>query len=385
MMHKFLSIVGTRPHLTKLAPVAAAFREASRERRGDVTHAVVHTGQHYDANLAGDFLEPLRLLPFEHQLEAGGRPPHEQLSYLISALTPLITSEDPAVVLVYGDTTSTAAGAIAARMAGYPVAHVEAGLREFDLSVPEEANKRIVDSISSLFLCPSQRAVDQLRLEGIERGVYLTGDTALDLQSWPTPASAEAWWDAIGLSETPYAVCTFHRACNTDDVTRLKEIVEALGRITLTILAPLHPRTSAALQRFGLTLPPNVRRVEPLGFFELQLALKHATLVLTDSGGVTKEAYQLDRSVVLLDDQTEWVEGVQDGYVKIAGAVAEAILAAAGSFHEARTNSRPYGSGNAGTRVVRACLTFADELEAARTGTRAPYRRWGARLRRDDQ
>ncbi len=374
---RFLSIVGTRPHLTKLAPVSRAFEALAKvEPTWGKVHSVIHTGQHYDAGLADDFLRPLGLPRFDVQLQAGGRAPHEQLAYLISELTPLIKTLAPDLVLVYGDTTSTTAAAIAARMAACAVAHVEAGLREFDLSIPEEVNKRIVDGISSLFLCPSQRAAAQLRAEGVIDGLVVTGDTALDLQHWNPPLEAVQWWARMGFGQSPFALCTFHRAVNTDNPTRLRGIIDALGLLDMPVLLPLHPRTRAALRREGLGLSANVRAIEPVGFFELQIAMARATLVLTDSGGVTKEAYQLSKSIVLLDDQTEWVEGVEDGFVIVAGADPRAILDAVGLFPTERSNSRPYGTGDAGQKVVLACCAFVAGRTTAKELARAPYRRY---------
>lgn len=366
-----VSVVGTRPHLTKLASVARAFAHSSLE------HHVVHSGQHYDAWLHGDFLVPLELPPFAHVLEAGGRSVHTQFAYLIERLPALYGELGADLVLVYGDTTTTAAAALAAAVMGLPVGHVEAGLREFELSVPEEVNKRVVDAISSLFLCPSQRAAEQLRAEGIVEGVVVTGDTALDLMNWPAPPSAAAWAEGLGLHERRFALSTFHRAANTDDRVRLLGIVDGLARLGLEVLAPLHPRTIAALERFRIPLPENVRVIAPTGYFELQAALEHASFVLTDSGGLTKEAYQRRRPVLLLDDQTEWTEAVEEGWVTVCGARASVITAAARGLSTPSVHTRPYGLGDAGPRVVEACEDYINRYGARQPRTRlgAPYRR----------
>lgn len=368
------SVVGTRPHLTKLASVARAFAASPLE------HVIVHSGQHYDAALADDFCVPLGLPPYDRVLAAGRRDAHAQYAYLLAELPEVYRELDPDLVLVYGDTTTTAAAALAAAVVGIPVAHVEAGLREFELSIAEEINKRVVDSVSSLFLCPGEGAAEQLRREGIRTGIVVTGDTALDLLGWPAPEVAEEWGRNLALADRHYALCTVHRAANTDEPERLRAIFTGLSRLAelgLEVIAPLHPRTRKAINRFGIALPANVTVLNPVGFFELQEALRLARCVVTDSGGLTKEAYHQRRRVILVDDQTEWSEAVREGWVRVVGADAEAIAAAVADSRLPERHSRPYGEGDAGERVVRACLDYLDHHGSRRTRTRlgAPYRR----------
>ena len=367
---RIVSVVGTRPHLTKLASIAEAFSTID-----NATHLIVHTGQHYDPELNADLCRELAIPPFELTLEAGGRPIEAQWAYLMTHLPDALRALAPDLVLVYGDTTSTAAACLAASLCKFPVGHVEAGLREFDLAIPEEVNKRLTDALSSLYLCPGGTAAAQLQREGIVDGIVITGDTALDLASRELPLASRTWFAALGLDRGKFALCTIHRECNTVVEGRLRQLCTALNAHDTAVVMPLHPRTRAAIQRSGLVLAPHVRVLEPVPYFHVQALLREASLVLTDSGGLTKEGYQLGKPVILLDDQTEWVEAVAEGYVKIAGADAERIRRAAIEPFELRPQSYPYGRGGAGAAVVAACLAFLREFSQTNPRPRAPYRR----------
>lgn len=362
--------MGTRPHLIKLASIAKAFSNS------DAEHSIIHTGQHYDDQLFTDFLIPLQLPKFSYIFEAGNKAPEDQFAYIISKVTKTLKEINPELVLVYGDTTSTSAGAIAASLCKVPIAHVEAGLREFTFTVPEECNKRITDSITSLFFCPSQVAVEQLLHEGISSEcIRLTGDTGLDLLKWIPPKQVQTWVLDLKLQSKNYALCTFHREANTDDSNRLFSILDGLGQLEIEVLFPMHPRTSKAISLNGFTVPPNVSVLKPVGFFQLQEMVKHAKIVLTDSGGLTKEAYQHKKVVYLLDDQTEWVEAVAEGWVHVVGANTDAIARSIDSIQAPKVHSTPFGDGNGGQKVVKECLAFVCEIRKSSARPRSPYRR----------
>ena len=366
---RIVSVVGTRPHLTKLASVAEAFVALG------VEHRIVHSGQHYDPELTGDLVRELQLPTFDAQLHAGRRAPTEQLAYLLHALPEVLEARAAELVLVYGDTTTTAAGALAARMAGFPVGHVEAGLREFTYRNLEELNKRVTDGVSSVFFCPSERAAERLATEGIREGVHVTGDCALDLLLRPPAEGVRRRAAELTRGAHRYGFATCHRAANTESRERLASFCDALARLEMPVVFAVHPRTRAALTRYGLALPGNVTDAPPLPFGVTAELLRGAAVVVTDSGGVTKEAYTLGRPVVLFDDQIEWTEAVEEGWVGVCGADADRALAWWAAFRRPAHHSRPYGDGLAGRRVAEISVRFCREARGSDLGTRAPYRR----------
>ena len=344
---RILSVVGNRPQFVKSAPLSLALRE-----RG-VDEVVLHTGQHYDPELSAVFFEELELAPPHYRLETGSGTHGEQTGRMLPEIEAVVLEEQPDVVLVFGDTNSTLAGALAAGKLLVPVAHVEAGLRSFDRTMPEELNRMLVDRLSSMLFCPTDVAVANLVAEGITDGVHQVGDVMYDANLRLAPIARERS-DALersGVEPGGYLVLTLHREANVAPEP-LARIAEALGRLDEPVIFPAHPRTSSALSTAGLTLPKNVRMLPPAGYLDFAALASQARVVLTDSGGVQKEAYWYGVPCVTLRTTTEWVETLETGWNRLVGSDPEAIVAAA--REAARLAERPplYGDGHASARIA---------------------------------
>ena len=334
---KIVTIVGARPQFIKAAPVSRALRERHQE-------ILVHTGQHYDDNMSGVFFRELGIPEPEVHLGAGGGSHGAQTAAMLTGIEGVLQRERPDRVLVYGDTNSTLAGALAAAKLHVPVAHVEAGLRSFNRRMPEEINRVVTDHLSDLPFCPSEISQRHLSAEGIVSGVHVVGDVMADaLLNAARRADASQILIQHQLSPRSYVLATVHRADNTDDGVRLAAILQAFADIGRTILFPVHPRTRKAIAAAGLSVPSNVRPCEPLGYLDLVRALRDADLVLTDSGGLQKEAYWLSVPCITLRDETEWVETVETGWNRIVGADRAAIVAAAADGRRPGDHPALYG------------------------------------------
>jgi UDP-GlcNAc3NAcA epimerase len=329
---------------------AAAVSRRLRERFDEV---IVHTGQHYDDELSRIFFEELGVPAPAHELNAGGGSNTAQTARILGALEPVLSELDAELVLVYGDTNSTLAGALAARQAGLPVGHVEAGMRSFDREMPEELNRVLTDHASDLLLCSTETAVENLVHEGTAGDVHLVGDVMADV-SLAFRDIAEERSDILrelGLEPGAYLVATAHRAGNVDRVERLEQLTELLAALPEPLILPLHPRTRRRLEEAGLmNRLDGVRVVPPLGYLDFLKLARHSRAVLTDSGGVQKEAYLLGVPCVTLRDTTEWVETVESGWNVLVDLDREAALAA---LERNRPPERPelYGGGHASERV----------------------------------
>jgi UDP-GlcNAc3NAcA epimerase len=350
-MHVF-TVVGARPQFVKAAVVSRALSSARAEE------TLVHTGQHFDAQMSDVFFAELGLPPPARHLGIGGLSHGAMTGRMLEALEALLIERRPDVVLVYGDTNSTLAGALAAAKLHIPVAHVEAGMRSFDRRMPEEINRVLTDHLSSLLLVTGENPAKLLAAEGIENGVHVVGDVMLDaLQVYREAAERTGARRRLGLS-SGYALATLHRAENTDDEGRLAEIVDALSELAaeLPVVVPLHPRTKKALSRHGLAgRTQALTIIDPIGYLEMLDCECGARLILTDSGGVQKEAFWQGVPCVTLRDVTEWTETVEHGYNRLAGADRARILEHARAFLERRPDgSRPplYGDGKAAERVA---------------------------------
>ncbi len=344
---RVLSVVGNRPQFIKSASLSLALRAEG------IDEVVLHTGQHYDPELSGVFFDELGLAPPVHRLDGGSGSHAAQTARMLPGIEAAIQAESPDMVVVYGDTNSTLAGALAAAKLNVPVAHVEAGLRSFVRSMPEEVNRVLVDRLSSLLFCPSGVAVENLRNEGITDGVHDVGDVMLDANRLFAPLALErstALADA-GVEPGAYVLATVHREANVRPEP-LRAITDALGRLDEPVVFPAHPRTSAALA--DTPLSPNIRLGPPVGYLDFTALAAQARVVATDSGGAQKEAYWLGVPCVTLRDETEWVETVATGWNTLAGSsdpdrIAAALAAAA---------PRPehpglYGDGRAAERIAR--------------------------------
>ncbi len=354
-----LSVVGTRPQFVKVSPLirAIAVHNASTGRR--MEHLLVHTGQHYDENLSAAFFRELEIPEPDFHLGIGSGSHGMQTGRMLEAIERVLLQQELDRVVVYGDTNSTLAGALAAAKLHLPVAHVEAGLRSFNRAMPEETNRVLADHVSDLLFCPTKTSIENLEREGISRGVYLVGDVMADavLQYAQIARQHSTAVSHLGLKPKGYILATVHRAENTDDPARLRAIVGALEAIAdrnLPIVLPLHPRTRKAMNALGLA-PRALRLVEPAPYFDMLLLEAEACLVLTDSGGVQKEAFLLGVPCLTLREETEWVETVEAGWNTLVGADGDRIVA------EARRVLRkpplpptvsPYGDGHAAERIV---------------------------------
>lgn len=348
---KVVSIVGARPQFIKAATVSRALRRRH-------TEVLVHTGQHYDDNMSAVFFDELDIPSPEYNLGVGSGPHGAQTGEMLARIEKVLMIERPDWALVYGDTNSTLAGALAAVKLHIKVAHVEAGLRSFNRRMPEEINRIVTDHVSDLLLCPSQTAVDNLAAEGIVRGVYLVGDVMAEALAFAVECARERSdiLMRLGLTERGYILVTVHRAENTDDAGRLRSIIDALKALDETVVFPAHPRTRCRLAELGLSdlqsMTHNLMILEPLGYLDMVRLAQSARAILTDSGGVQKEAYWLGVPCVTLRDETEWVETVEAGWNILVGADTERIVQAIRSFTPPAARPALYGDGYTAVRVV---------------------------------
>lgn len=344
---KVLTVVGARPQFIKAAPVSREIRKVAHE-------VLVHTGQHFDANMSDVFFDELDIPKPDYHLGIGGGSHGVMTGEMLAALEAVIQQEKPDWVLVYGDTNSTLAGGLAAAKLHVPVAHVEAGLRSFNRDMPEEINRILVDHLSTLLFAPTDNAVDCLAREGIMRGVHQTGDVMLDATRMFLPRAEErrSVLAKLGLAPDGYILATVHRAENTDEDSRLRGIFRAFGEMTDRILLPLHPRTRKQLDAFGITLPGNVQVIEPVGYLDMLLLESKAKAILTDSGGVQKEAAFLQIPCVTLRDETEWTETVTTGWNTLVGTDPEAIRRAVETIQRPEKPVMAFGEGKASSHIA---------------------------------
>ncbi|MBN1943226.1 MAG: UDP-N-acetylglucosamine 2-epimerase (non-hydrolyzing) [Phycisphaerae bacterium] len=361
---KIITVIGARPQFVKAAAVSRAIAEFNQSGRGPtITERIVHTGQHYDDNMSKVFFDELHIPRPAINLEVGSGLQGRQTGAMLGRIEDVLLAESPDGVLIYGDTNSTLAGALAAVKLHVPVAHVEAGLRSFNRRMPEEINRIVADSVSTLLLCPTATAVENLHREGVTRGVHLVGDVMYDSVRFNTRLAEKTSNVLVRLElETKsFYLATIHRAENTDDPRRLKGILEAFSRIDRPIVLPLHPRTRKTLGAGLEHLAGRVRVIDPVPYLDMLMLEKHARMILTDSGGVQKEAYWFSVPCVTLRDETEWVELVQAGCNRVVGAETETVLQAVHDFESAGAALPPnrpanlYGDGEAAGKIVE-CL-----------------------------
>lgn len=355
---KIASIVGARPQFIKASPVSRAIEQHNRDRPDrPMREILVHTDQHYDYGMSEIFFQDLGLRIPDYHLGVGSGTHAYQIGEMLKRIEDILRKEWPVWVLVYGDTNSTLAGALAAAKLLIPVAHVEAGLRSYNRRMPEETNRVLTDHVSSLLFCPTETAVANLAQEGIVRGVHLVGDVMYDalLQNIKKAETRSAILDRLELRPKEYALATVHRAENTEDTERLLSIVEAfrMASAALPVVWAVHPRTRKALEsQHGLLLTNHsLRTIDPVSYLDMLLLEKEARVILTDSGGVQKEAYLLGVPCVTLRDETEWVETVQAGWNRLAGTTPSTILR---GLADPPPGTHPllYGDGEAARRIA---------------------------------
>jgi UDP-GlcNAc3NAcA epimerase len=347
---KIASIVGARPQFIKCAPV-------SRELRKEHEEVLIHTGQHYDHGMSEVFFEELAIPKPDYNLNIGSGTHGHQTGAMLGAIEDVLQQENPDLVLVYGDTNSTLAGALAAAKLHVPVAHVEAGLRSFDRRMPEEINRVLTDHCSDLLFCPTKTAVENLAAEGITGGVHLVGDVMVDAMNYNRAVAEERSriLEAVGVRPGEYLVITVHRPSNTDSQENMVAILGALAEAGMPVVFPVHPRTRNYLGRYGLLakMPENVQVTEPLGYLDMLHLMAHAAKILTDSGGVQKEAYMLGVPCITLRENTEWVETVEAGWNVLVGAGREEIVSMIHEFAPAGDQPPLFGDGRAAAGIAK--------------------------------
>lgn len=347
---RIVSIVGARPQFIKAAAVCRVLRVRHDE-------ILVHSGQHYDYGMSDVFFEQLGIPAPDYNLAVGSGGHGRQTGEMLGMLEELLLEQSPDMVLVYGDTNTTLAGGLAAVKLGIPVAHVEAGLRSFNRAMPEEINRVVVDHVSELLLCPTDAAVENLRQEGITDGVSLVGDVMLDTaRFFAESIDVTAPLERFGVEADGYYLATVHRASNSDSPENLGAIVSAFAGMDKPVIWAIHPRTRKNLATFGLdglvAQSTSIRAVDPLSYVEAIALLKSASALLTDSGGMQKEAYFFGVPCVTLRQETEWVETVELGWNTLAGADSARILAAVAARRRPTARPPVYGDGHVAEAIV---------------------------------
>ena len=353
MIKKIITIVGARPQFVKAATVSRALRSSG------ITEVIVHTGQHFDDNMSKIFFEEMDIPQPDYNLDINSVGHGAMTGRMLEKIEEILIIEKPDLVLVYGDTNSTLAGALAAKKLDIKVAHVEAGLRSFNMKMPEEINRILTDRISDYLFCPTQTAVNNLAQEGFDNfdtKIFNVGDVMYDAALYYSQKSAEkaTVFKELNLNADQYILCTVHRQENTDSQERLENIVDALNEInkTIPVVTPLHPRTKKILEKSGLK--PEFEIIDPVGYFDMVELIKNCRLVMTDSGGLQKEAYFFNKFCITLRDETEWVELVENGFNTIVGADKRNIIFSFKNVKdkEFSSNVKLYGDGNASGEVV---------------------------------
>jgi UDP-GlcNAc3NAcA epimerase len=353
---KLLTVVGARPQFIKAAAVGYAI-EAANGAGADIRSILVHTGQHYDFEMSRVFFEELGLQAPDRDLNVGSASHGAQTGRMLEAIESAIAEEQPDVVLVYGDTNSTLAGALAAAKLHVPVAHVEAGLRSYNRRMPEEINRVLTDHVSRWLFCPTDTAVANLKKEGVDRGVEAVGDVMYELVvRFGGDGQPPVEWRELGVERHGFVLATIHRAENTDEPARLRGILDSLVQIAseLPVMLPLHPRTQKLLPAIKQRLPDRIRILSPLSYRQMVAAEGSAAMVITDSGGVQKEAYWLGTPCVTARDETEWLETREDDRNIVAGATVEQLVAAARrQLARGRLSKPPVEKRAAASTIVR--------------------------------
>ncbi|HEU4684004.1 MAG TPA: UDP-N-acetylglucosamine 2-epimerase (non-hydrolyzing) [Nitrospira sp.] len=344
-----VSIVGARPQFIKASPLSLELRRRHRE-------ILVHTGQHYDHGMSDIFFKDLGIPAPDYHLGIGSGSHGAQTGGMLSAIEQVLEKERPQAVIVYGDTNSTLAGALAAVKLHIPVAHIEAGLRSFNRSMPEEINRVVADHVSTWLFTPSATSRDQLAQEGISSGVHVVGDIMYDalLMHLERAEQRSRILHRLELAPKSYYLATIHRAENTDSQDRLTRLFGTLNRLERPVILPIHPRTSQKLREYRIEPGPNVRCLDPLGYLDMLNIQKEAACVLTDSGGVQKEAYYLEVPCITLRTETEWIETTTAGWNRVCGTDEEQILAAVAELGKSRpSHPNLYGDGDTARRIVQ--------------------------------
>jgi UDP-N-acetylglucosamine 2-epimerase (non-hydrolysing) len=346
-----ISVVGARPQFIKAAAVSRQLRKKHHE-------ILVHTGQHYDKELSNIFFDELKIPKPDYNLNIGSDSHAKQIGKMLIEIEKVLFKEKPDFVLVYGDTNSTLAGALSAAKLQIPLAHVEAGLRSFDRRMPEELNRVLADHVSNILFCPTQTSIQNLKNEGITKGVYNIGDVMVDvLLNNLKIAKKSKIIKKLKLKSNDYLVATIHRPSNTDDKNNLTNIVEAFIESERAIVFPVHFRTQKYLKKFKLyeklKRSRNVLAIDPIGYLDFLWLMNNSDKILTDSGGIQKEAYILKKPCITLRENTEWVETINEGWNILVYTNKNKILKAIKNFNPKKQSKLLFGDGKASLKIVK--------------------------------
>lgn len=362
-MYRIATVVGARPQFVKAAVLSRELKKS-----GMFEEVLIHTGQHYDLNMSQVFFDEMDIPMPNYQLQVSNLDHGAMTGRMMEEIETIIKEIKPQAVLVYGDTNSTLAGALVAVKLHIPVIHVEAGLRSFNLEMPEEINRILTDRISKLLLCSTQKGIDNLRTEGFEsmgKSVVLAGDIMEDSARYYLEKSktVSRILEELNLDLDKFVLLTCHRAENTNHPGRMNSIIEGINLVAEMnkVVWPVHPRTKELIKKYSLH--SNILLIEPVGYFDMLQLIENAKMILTDSGGLQKEAYFFNKFCVTLRDQTEWVELIENGFNKIVGADTQAIVEAYNAFAEQPfiKHIQLYGEGMAGKNMVRAIVAMFEK------------------------
>lgn len=354
-MKKILTIIGARPQFIK------AFLISRQLKKKRIREVVVHTGQHYDYNMSGVFFSQFDMPCPNYNLGISSKSSTSQVGRMLLGLEKVMIKERPDLVLVYGDTNSTLAGALAAAQMRIKLAHVEAGLRSYNKSMPEEINRIITDKVADILFCPTKTSRDNLRKEGIEKNVHLVGDVMYDSLKLFIKGYSKA---PLKGNKADYILSTLHRAHNTQNLINLRRIFKALGSLGERIIMPLHPRTKKAIRKFKIKIMPNIQVINPVSYAKMLELEINSKAIITDSGGVQKEAFIIGRPCITLREETEWVETVNTGRNILVGSNTNKIKAAFNKLTKNKALRRSvnpdkfYGAGDSYKKIVSILMTF---------------------------
>jgi UDP-GlcNAc3NAcA epimerase len=355
---KIATIIGARPQFIKAAVVSKEIARLNRNG-GHIKEIIIHTGQHYDNNMSKLFFDELKIKNPDYNLNVGSFSQGKQTGLMLERLEETLVREKPDWTIVYGDTNSTLAGALASSKLHVPLAHVEAGLRSFNRNMPEEINRIVADHLSNILFCPTRQAVINLKNEGINQGVLRVGDVMYDsvLHYSDIAQTGSQILEKLKVFPKNYYLTTIHRAENTDDIERLKSILSALSKLDLRVIFPIHPRTAKFVKNLNKNLK-NIFIIEPVSYLDMLKLERNASAILTDSGGIQKEAFYLKVPCITLRDETEWVETVKSGKNIIAGTNESKILKSLKTILSQKSNYYPpfYGDGKAAKKILEIIL-----------------------------
>lgn len=349
---KVITIIGTRPEFVQIGPLTKSLRRMGH------TEILVNTGQHYDDNMSQIFFRELDLPQPDIDLEVGSGSHAQQTGQMMMKLETVLLEQKPDYVAVYGDTNSTLAGALVAAKIHIPIVHVESGLRSYDRRMPEEINRVTTDHLSNILFAPTDKAVNNLKTEGVSNGVYNVGDVRVDVLADLTTNAIERWTtlsQQLNLPDSDFIAATIHRAENTDNKDRLNNIIETINHLDLPVVLPVHPRLRKMMTQHELTFSDNVYAIDPVGFLDMVTLLHACKVVITDSGGLQKESYMMNRPTITLRDSTEWVETVDSGWNRLCepqpDVLGQALADAIANIPEAHPSF--YGAYGVGERMVK--------------------------------